>query len=117
MKVTSQPNPAHSASVKSGETAAAKQTYRASSAQAEKKVEGKAVPPLRAQEASDARADISTRAKDFARAREVATSSPDVREEKIAALKRRIAEGKYEVNADKIAERLVDDHLGMAGIG
>jgi flagellar biosynthesis anti-sigma factor FlgM len=38
-----------------------------------------------------------------------------VREEKIAALKARIAEGKYKVDADKVADRMVDDHLQMTG--
>src|SRR5258708_569821 len=55
--------------------------------------------------------DISTKAKDFAKARSVAAEAPDVREEKVADLKRRIASGKYNVDADAIAERLVEEHL------
>ena len=60
--------------------------------------------------------DISTKAKDFAKARAVAADAPDVREEKVADLKRRIASGKYDVDVDAIAERLVEEHLG-SGIG
>jgi negative regulator of flagellin synthesis FlgM len=67
--------------------------------------------------ASDsAKAEISERARDLARAKSVAGSTPDVREEKIAELKRRIASGNYSVDSDKVADRMVDDHLHM-GIG
>jgi negative regulator of flagellin synthesis FlgM len=59
--------------------------------------------------------DISARGKEFARAKEVASGAPDVREEKIAELKRRIEAGHYHVDADKIADKLVDDHLAMGG--
>jgi negative regulator of flagellin synthesis FlgM len=64
----------------------------------------------------DANADISAKGKEFAKAKAVASEAPDVREEKIAALKARIAEGRYKIDADAIADRMVDDHLKM-GIG
>jgi negative regulator of flagellin synthesis FlgM len=60
--------------------------------------------------------DISARAREFSKAKEIATGAPDVREEKIAELKRRIAEGKYSVDGDKVADRMVNDHMHM-GIG
>ena len=63
-----------------------------------------------------ARAEISGRAREFAAAKEAASGAPDVREERIAELKRRIASGSYKVDADAIADRMVDEHL-RAGVG
>lgn len=65
----------------------------------------------------DVSASISSKARELASAKAVANSAPDVREDKIAALKQRIASGAYHVDADKIADRLVDDHIKMSGIG
>lgn len=67
--------------------------------------------------ASDAQPEISAQGREFARAKAAAHEAPDVREEKVAELKRRIAEGKYGVQADKIADRMVDEHLSTAGMG
>lgn len=61
-------------------------------------------------------AEISSKGKEFARAREIAAKSPDVREEKIAELRRRIAEGKYSVDNKAVADRLVDEHIKMSGM-
>jgi negative regulator of flagellin synthesis FlgM len=66
--------------------------------------------------AGDANTEISAKGKEFAKAKAIANEAPDVREEKIAALKARIAEGKYKVDADAIADRMVDEHLKL-GIG
>jgi negative regulator of flagellin synthesis FlgM len=65
----------------------------------------------------DANTEISAKAKEFAKAKAVAHDAPDVREEKIAALKARIADGKYKIDADAIADRMVDDHIKMHGVG
>jgi len=62
-----------------------------------------------------ANTDISSKAKDMAKAKQVATDAPDVREAKIAALKEQIQNKKYNVGADKIADKLVDDHMSMVG--
>lgn len=59
---------------------------------------------------------ISGKAKDAAKARSMAAAAPEVREEKIAELRRRIAEGKYKVDADAVADRMVDDHISMNGM-
>lgn len=60
-----------------------------------------------------ARADISAKGKDFAAAHAVAKSAPDIREDRIADLKKRIAEGKYEVDANKLADKLVNEHMNF----
>ena len=54
-------------------------------------------------------------AKDMATAKTVASETSDIREEKVAELKRRIAAGKYNIDSDAIADRMVDDHLSMQG--
>ena len=66
---------------------------------------------------SSARAEISAKSREFAQAKAIADKTPDVREEKIAELKRRIAAGQYKVDADAVADRMVDDHIRMSGIG
>ncbi|MGK5082220.1 flagellar biosynthesis anti-sigma factor FlgM [Bdellovibrionota bacterium FG-1] len=65
----------------------------------------------------DAKTEISGRAKEMAHAKAAATDAPETREEKIAALKARISASKYKVDNDAVADRLVDDHLQMSGIG
>jgi negative regulator of flagellin synthesis FlgM len=62
-----------------------------------------------------ANAEISSRAKDMAKAKQVAADTPDVREAKIAALREQIQNKKYNVSADAIADKLVDDHIRLAG--
>jgi negative regulator of flagellin synthesis FlgM len=57
------------------------------------------------------KADISSRAKDMARAKQVAQDAPDVREAKIAAIKAQIQNKQYNVSAEAISDKLVDDHM------
>lgn len=70
-----------------------------------------------AESTGDANTEISSKGREFAQAKAVANDAPDVREEKVAALKARIAAGKYGVDADAVADRMVDDHIKMHGIG
>lgn len=58
---------------------------------------------------------ISSKAKDMAKAKQAAIDTPDVREAKIQELKNRIQSGQYKVSAEQVADRLVDDHLQLAG--
>jgi flagellar biosynthesis anti-sigma factor FlgM len=61
-----------------------------------------------------ARVDVSKRAQQIKKAKELAT--PDmtsVNEEKVARLQKMIDEGKYNVSAESIADRLVDEHLNI----
>lgn len=64
---------------------------------------------------SSAKTEISDKAREMAKAKQVATDAPDVREAKIAALREQIANKKYNVNPEAVADRLVDDHLRMGG--
>lgn len=65
----------------------------------------------------DARTEISSKSKAFGHAKAVATAAPDTRDERIAELKKRISAGDYKVDSDAVADRMVDDHLRMSGIG
>lgn len=62
-----------------------------------------------------ARTEISGRAREMAKAKDVATTAPDVREEKIQELRRRMAEGKYKVDPNALADKIVEDHLSLPG--
>jgi negative regulator of flagellin synthesis FlgM len=62
-------------------------------------------------------ADISAKGKEFAKVKEAAARAPDVREQKIAELKRRIAEGKYKIDENAVADKMVDEHLSTSGLG
>jgi negative regulator of flagellin synthesis FlgM len=96
-------------SVQNTETSGAKKTDKAAHAKG-KKTE-KPGAPAAAKHTEAVKSDISTAGKDFAKAHSVASHAPDTREDKIAELKRRIAAGKYEVDADAVADRMVDEHL------
>jgi flagellar biosynthesis anti-sigma factor FlgM len=60
---------------------------------------------------SDVKAEISGKSKEFATAKALANGAPDVRAEKIAELKRRIADKSYKVDTAAVADKLVDEHL------
>jgi flagellar biosynthesis anti-sigma factor FlgM len=54
--------------------------------------------------------DVSERAQMMQKAKDIASES-NVDEAKVARLQKMIDEGKYSVDADKIADRLVDEHM------
>lgn len=65
------------------------------------------------QTASSSSSEISDKAKEFAKAHAVASATPDVREDRIAELKKRIAAGDYKVDSDAIADKMIADHGGF----
>ncbi len=54
---------------------------------------------------------ISGRGKEIARVMDAANSSPEIDEAKVARFKAAIQNGSYKVDADKVADRMVDEHL------
>ncbi|GBD23810.1 hypothetical protein HRbin29_01483 [bacterium HR29] len=75
--------------------------------------EGRAAPS-RADGAD--RAVLSLRGRLLAAAMESVRAAPEVRSERVAALKAAIAEGRYDIDAESIARRLLADGLGeLAG--
>src|SRR5436853_7264766 len=53
------------------------------------------------------RLEISERSRELAKALEQASDAPDVRADRIADLKERIANGTYSVSAEELADRLL----------
>lgn len=62
---------------------------------------------------NSSRVDVSPRAQEMMKARELATPSGDIDEAKVARLQKLIDEGKYKVSAEEIADRLLDEHSKM----
>jgi flagellar biosynthesis anti-sigma factor FlgM len=104
-------NPANSSPVQGAETKASKKAEKAKSGAYETRQEGAAA----SSRTDSVNAEISTKARDMAKAKQVANEAPDTREARIAELRERIQNNKYNVSAEAIADRLVDDHLGMTG--
>lgn len=61
---------------------------------------------------SSEKVELSSRAKDFQKVREVLKKTPEVREEKVSELKAKIANGTYQVKSKDVAEKMVNEHLG-----
>lgn len=61
---------------------------------------------------SGASVEISDNARLMQKAMQAARSAPNARAEKVAQLKKGILEGSYKVDSAKVADRLVDEHLG-----
>lgn len=57
--------------------------------------------------------EVSPRAQEAKRIKELATAAPDVDEAKVAKFRQLIDDGKYKVDAKAVADRLVDEHLAM----
>lgn len=53
--------------------------------------------------------EISESAKDFQVAMKALSDLPDVREEKVEALKKKIADGKYQPSASDVAKKMLND--------
>jgi negative regulator of flagellin synthesis FlgM len=62
---------------------------------------------------SSSRVELSSRAQDIKKAKELATPSNDIDEAKVARLQALIDAGKYKVNAEAVADRLLDEHTKM----
>lgn len=59
------------------------------------------------------KADISSQSQDWVQAKKIASETPDIREDRVMELKKQIDAGKYTLNPEKIADRLVDEHIQM----
>lgn len=52
--------------------------------------------------------DISSTAKEYQIAKKALSQNPDIREDKVQDIKRRIETGNYNINAQEIADKIVD---------
>ena len=55
----------------------------------------------------DDKVSLSQTSKDMQLAKQASADAPDIREDRVAQLKQDIADGQYEINPEKIAEKLV----------
>jgi negative regulator of flagellin synthesis FlgM len=106
--------------VTGNESSSSKQTGRAGNAQEAKKADKAdkaSTKEVDKKSTSSVKAEISPKSREMAHAMTVVADTPDVRESKVADLKNKIANGTYRVDADAIADRMVDEHLGFPEIG
>lgn len=92
-----------------------KQIDQSSRAQNTKKNEKVSSTESEAQPNSHTRTEISSRGKELAQAKAMAMDTPDVREDRVADLKKRIADGSYKINSSAIADRMLEEHLRLPG--
>ena len=64
---------------------------------------------------SSAKVDVSERAQEAKRIKELAMAAPDIDMAKVDKFRRMIDEGKYKVDSEKVADRMVDSHLETEG--
>ncbi|MCA1987929.1 MAG: flagellar biosynthesis anti-sigma factor FlgM [Desulfarculus sp.] len=64
-----------------------------------------------AQAASSDRVELSGRSREMAKAAEALANTTDVREQRVAEIKQRIANQEYTVDAEKVAQRMIVDFL------
>jgi negative regulator of flagellin synthesis FlgM len=59
--------------------------------------------------------ELSPKAQDIKKIKELAMNAPDVDSNKDEKFKRMIADGTYKVDAKAVADRMVDEHMMSAG--
>lgn len=99
----------------STDVSSSKQMDQSSRAQNTKKNEKVNSTESEVQANPHARTEISSRGKELAQAKSIALDTPDVREDRVADLKKRIADGSYKINSSAIADRMLEDHLRLPG--
>lgn len=72
-----------------------------------KDVKAKGMDSMPAADAT--RVNLSSRAQDIKRAKEVAVATPDIDEEKVARLQKLVDSGEYKVDAKELASKMVDE--------
>ncbi len=60
---------------------------------------------------AEEKVSLSSKARDFQKAQEALEKLPEVREEKVQEVKDRIQSDRYDVNGEKIAEKMVSESL------
>lgn len=66
-------------------------------------------------EDSSVKLNLSERAQDIRKAKELAQATPDIDMEKVEKFRKLIDEGKYKVDAKAVADRMVNDSLMQMG--
>jgi len=78
-----------------------------------KKQQGKEVSPKMPEKNGSPQDEVqlSPQARDFQRIKDVLKKTPEVRQEKVAELSQRINSGNYDVDNEKVAEKIIRDNL------
>ena len=66
---------------------------------------------VKEQQAQDTIVHLSQASKEAQQIKEIISSEPDIREEKVSALKEKIESGTYQVDHNGVADKLVDDFI------
>ncbi len=72
--------------------------------------------PQRAEAPRGDKVQLSDDAKMMAQAHGVASETPDVRAEKVAALREQVQNGTYEIDNRKVAEGILKEDMGLFGL-
>ena len=75
------------------------------------KVQGELNPKVDGNAAPEEKVNLSTKARDIQQLQDAVNQLPDVREDKVRELKDRVDRGAYDVNGQKIAEKMVSESL------
>jgi len=75
------------------------------------KVQNELNPKVNGNAAPDEKVNLSTKARDIQQLRDAVSQLPDVREDKVRELKDQVDKGAYDVNGQKIAEKMVSESL------
>lgn len=63
------------------------------------------------------RVELTTRKDEIEKLKKAAAAMPEVRSDRVAALKERVADGTYKVDAVMVAERMLESFKGSGGTG
>ena len=70
-----------------------------------------ATPAAQNQVPTEDKVDLSSQSKEMNKISEVLAAAPDVRAEKVDALKKQVESGQYQVNSDAVAEKMIKEFL------
>jgi len=77
----------------------------------EKQVSGEQKIDEKDTSSQDTIVNLSQASKEVQQIKEIIASEPDIREDKVAVLKEKIESGRYKVDHNRVADRLVDSFL------
>jgi negative regulator of flagellin synthesis FlgM len=70
-----------------------------------------AAPATQNQVPTEDKVDLSSQSKEMNKISETLEAAPDVRAEKVDALKKQVESGQYQVNSDAVAEKMIKEFL------
>jgi len=70
-----------------------------------------AAPAAQNQVPTEDKVDLSSQSKELNKISEALAAAPDVRAEKVEALKKQVESGQYQVDSDTVAEKMIKEFL------